>query len=104
MFEIQPENGITNAFLRSKVGKGKTDIVKYPPREIFSNSGPNYPIRNATLPPNGFILKLVVLYDDNFKDKFGDDSVEKLKYFKDYSYWLYYFSRNFYNRQSKYIF
>ncbi len=78
LFEVQPQNGITNVHLMQ--GHDIDDQVFYPPKLSHDqNQSGDLPKQNLTVPSSGFILNLIVLYDNNFNNAFGTDPVARIE-------------------------
>ena len=79
LFEANAYNGISSSGMSDNI-TGITDETLYPPPDPMFSSNSN--IGGAEIrsyPAGGFVLKLIVFYDNLFKNKFGGHDLSKSK-------------------------
>ena len=79
LFEANAHNGISSSGMSDNI-TGITDETLYPPPDPKFSSNSN--IDGAEIrsyPAGGFVLKLIVFYDNLFKKKFGGHDLSKSK-------------------------
>ena len=78
LFEANAHNGISSSGMSDNI-TGITDETLYPPPDPMFSSNSNIGGEIRSYPSGGFILKLIVFYDNLFKNKFGSHDLSKSK-------------------------